>query len=184
MPVGFYNAAMFVARGVRSIGSFLGPYDRRPNHAASSTSGTLSGWPISSTTSSERLCSTAATQFHRLPKSSSLALSAAHISIIATTFSASSSGTWIPQMNLLHWGNTQFALPFYCSQFPIAPAFAITVNKSQGQILDQVCVFLPTPAFTHGQLYVALSRLTDQSKVVVCFSKPTLEETMINVICQ
>ena len=32
------------------------------------------------------------------------------------------------------------------------------INKSQGQTLPSVVIFLPTPVFTHGQLYVALSR--------------------------
>ena len=44
-------------------------------------------------------------------------------------------------------------------QFPIKPAFAMTVHKSQGQTLGRVAVLLSEPAFTHGQLYVAASRV-------------------------
>ena len=43
-------------------------------------------------------------------------------------------------------------------QFPLRVAFAVAINKSQGQFLDRVGLYLPRPVFTHGQLFVALSR--------------------------
>ena len=51
-------------------------------------------------------------------------------------------------------------LPFVLrrQQFPIKVAFAMTINKAQGQSLRRVGLFLPQPCFSHGQLYVAASR--------------------------
>jgi hypothetical protein len=42
-------------------------------------------------------------------------------------------------------------------QFPLQLAFAMTINKAQGQTMKTVGIYLPKPVFTHGQLYVALS---------------------------
>ena len=37
----------------------------------------------------------------------------------------------------------------------------MTINKSQGQTLDVMGLYLPKPVFVHGQLNVALTRVTD-----------------------
>ncbi|XP_074355096.1 uncharacterized protein LOC141693803 [Apium graveolens] len=45
-------------------------------------------------------------------------------------------------------------------QFPIAVCYAMTVNKSQGQTVQNVGLYLPKSVFGHGRLYVAVFRVT------------------------
>ena len=40
-------------------------------------------------------------------------------------------------------------------QFPVQPAFAMSINKSQGQTLHRAIIWLESSVFGHGQLYVA-----------------------------
>ena len=44
------------------------------------------------------------------------------------------------------------------TQFPLLPAFAITCNRAQCQTLDFVGFDATVPVFSHGSLFVALSR--------------------------
>jgi hypothetical protein len=50
-------------------------------------------------------------------------------------------------------------------QFPVRLAFALTINKAQGQSVRHVGVDLCEPVFAHGQLYVALSRATSRDRI-------------------
>ena len=48
---------------------------------------------------------------------------------------------------------------FKRTQFPVRLAFSMTINKAQGQTFDNVGLYLPEPPFTHGLLYVSMSRV-------------------------
>ena len=91
-------------------------------------------------------------------------------------------GDWDRQVRLLlriKLTSSEEHLPFILTrkQFPIRLCFAMTVNKSQGQSLQHVGVDLRTGAFTCGQLYVALSRVTSVERLVVSQSESTLSQT-------
>ena len=60
-------------------------------------------------------------------------------------------------------------LPFQLirRQFPIRLAFAMTINKAQGQTIPYMGLDLRNPVFTHGQLYVALSRVQSKDNITV-----------------
>jgi ATP-dependent DNA helicase PIF1 len=69
-------------------------------------------------------------------------------------------------------------LPFQIRrlQLPLQPCFAMTINKAQGQTLQRVGLWLPTPCFAHGQLYVALSRCGDPANVRVLVQHPRVSQ--------
>ena len=52
-------------------------------------------------------------------------------------------------------------------QFPVRLAFAITFNRSQGQSLNKVGLLLPESLWTHGQLYVGVSRCGDPNNIFI-----------------
>ena len=70
----------------------------------------------------------------------------------------------IPRIKLT---STQGELLYIVSrrQLPLRLCFTMTINKSQGQSFNYVSIDLRVPPFTHGQLYVALSRVTNMANL-------------------
>jgi len=73
-------------------------------------------------------------------------------------------------------------LPFTLSrrQFPVRPAFAMTINKAQGQTFERVGIFLPHPCFSHGQLYVAMSRVGEAAGVTIMALPESVAERVLD----
>ena len=56
-------------------------------------------------------------------------------------------------------------------QFPLCLAYAMTIDKSQGQSLEYAGIVLKTQCFAHGQLYTAFSRASYSSNLIVYTEK-------------
>ena len=84
----------------------------------------------------------------------------------------------LPRINFSPSKEDNFHLKWQRRQFPVRPAFAMTICKSQGQTLFSVGVWLKEPVFTHGQLYVASSRVGDPNSITYAICpKPGLPLT-------
>ena len=81
----------------------------------------------------------------------------------------------LPKLEL---SSSDSTLPFQIkrTQLPVKIAFAMTVHKAQGQTIYKLGLFLPRPVFGHGQLYVALSRVTSKANVKAVVENAVYED--------
>ncbi|PPQ72835.1 hypothetical protein CVT24_012881 [Panaeolus cyanescens] len=73
----------------------------------------------------------------------------------------------IPRITLFPSDTSTFTYNFRRRQFPVRLAFALSINKAQGQSVKYVGLQLQNGVFSHGQLYVAFSRATAAARVRV-----------------
>lgn len=69
---------------------------------------------------------------------------------------------FLPKITLLP-NQDDSTVQFKRKQFPIRLAFALTVNKSQGQTIKKVAFLVDSPLFSHGHLYTAMSRVNNRN---------------------
>jgi hypothetical protein len=77
---------------------------------------------------------------------------------------------FLPRITIIP-NDTSLGVRFRRRQFPVRPAFAMTINKSQGQTLDFVVLYLHVPVFAHGQLYVGMSRVGAPDRLKILAQK-------------
>ncbi|XP_013723556.1 uncharacterized protein LOC106427374 [Brassica napus] len=87
----------------------------------------------------------------------------------------------IPRIILLQ-GDTQLPFTLRRRQFPIRLCYAMTINKSQSQSLKEVILYLPRPVFAHGQLYVALSRVTSKAGLKIIKGEDSHKQKVKNIV--
>ncbi|KNZ81146.1 hypothetical protein J132_03009 [Termitomyces sp. J132] len=60
----------------------------------------------------------------------------------------------------------------------------MTINKSQGQSVKHVGLDLRSAVFSHGQLYVALSRCTSGDRIKVILDPENTSRKTANIVYQ
>ncbi|XP_012844213.1 PREDICTED: ATP-dependent DNA helicase PIF1-like [Erythranthe guttata] len=75
--------------------------------------------------------------------------------------------------------NSGLSIKFQRRQFPLIVSFAMTINKSQGQTLSHVGLYLPRHVFSHDQLYVALSSVTSRGGIKIFIKSDSGELTNV-----
>jgi hypothetical protein len=82
----------------------------------------------------------------------------------------------IPRIKLEYKG-PELHFTMFRKQFPVRVCFAMTINKSQGQTFHHVGVDLRYPVFTHGQFYVAVSRVSSAAGLHLLLSSDRADTT-------
>ena len=58
----------------------------------------------------------------------------------------------------------------------------MTINKSQGQSVAHVGLNLQNPVFTHGQLYVGISRVTNSQNIKAIWDEKNENAVTKNIV--
>ncbi len=93
---------------------------------------------------------------------------------------------FLPRIPFYIQNSTELPFNMTRHQFPVNPCFAMTINKSKGQGTDCIGVYLPEPVFSHGQLYVALSRVRSHKSLFICLGDDNDSKCGMthNIVCK
>ena len=87
---------------------------------------------------------------------------------------------FVPRVDLISDEDRYMPFKLRRRQFPVTAAWAMTINKAQGQTLSCVGVYLSRSVFSHGQLYVAFSRSSSVGGIAVAC--PSDSDAVTNVV--
>ncbi|XP_058797002.1 ATP-dependent DNA helicase pif1-like [Phymastichus coffea] len=80
------------------------------------------------------------------------------------------------------YSENYYPFTFKRRQFPIKLAFAMTINKAQGQTFKKTVVDLQKDVFNHGQLYVAMSRVRSWDSIKIYLGNYTQTRKVKNYV--
>jgi ATP-dependent exoDNAse (exonuclease V) alpha subunit len=88
---------------------------------------------------------------------------------------------FIPRLSITP-STTQVPFEFCRRQFLVKVCFAMSINKSQGQSVKHVGLDLRNAVFTHGQLYMAASRVTSVWNIKAIWDSNSNEPLTKNIV--
>ncbi|XP_074271039.1 uncharacterized protein LOC141594959 [Silene latifolia] len=106
------------------------------------------------------------------------------IQAIVITGSNISHKVLISRRSLTPYASNTLPINFQRRQLPVMVCYVMTINKIQGQSLLHVELYLPRPVFSHGQLYIVISRVTSKKglKILICDHDSRTLSTTENVV--
>ncbi len=91
---------------------------------------------------------------------------------------------FIPRITLIPSRQPGFNFRLRRCQFPVRSGFSLMMNKAQAgdQSVQHVGLYLQDPAFSQGQLYVALSRATSSHRMEILLHYTSTDCRLLNVV--
>ncbi|XP_026410236.1 uncharacterized protein LOC113305408 [Papaver somniferum] len=98
--------------------------------------------------------------------------------IDAVILSGNSAGkrVFIHRMPMSPPENLEMPFKMIRKQFPVHMFFAFTINKAQGKTIENTGIYLAEHVFSHGQLYVGLSRGVSSNNTKVLIKKRSVDD--------